>query len=56
MSLLMARHTKETIRLASSQAGADFGCKVMGDLICVCEDSVPGSNWLERLYSGMRLL
>jgi len=45
--VVMARAHEETIRCVV-QAGADFGCKVMGDNM-VCPDMVAGAKWLEDL-------
>jgi 3-hexulose-6-phosphate synthase/6-phospho-3-hexuloisomerase len=43
----MARAHEETIKCVV-KAGADFGCKVMGDNM-VCPDMVAGAKWLEDL-------
>jgi len=45
--VVMARAHEETIRCVV-KAGADFGCKVMGDNM-VCPDMVAGAKWLEDL-------
>jgi 3-hexulose-6-phosphate synthase len=45
--VVMARAHEETIRCVV-KAGADFGCKVMGDNM-VCPDMVAGARWLEDL-------
>ncbi|MFM8891971.1 MAG: orotidine 5'-phosphate decarboxylase / HUMPS family protein [Planctomycetia bacterium] len=45
--VVMARAHEETIRCVV-KAGADFGCKVMGDTM-VCPDMVAGARWLEDL-------
>ena len=43
----LARAHEETIKCVV-KAGADFGCKVMGDNM-VCPDMVAGAKWLEDL-------
>jgi len=45
--VVMARAHEETIRCVV-KAGADFGCKVMGDNM-VCPDMLAGARWLEDL-------
>lgn len=45
--VVMARAHEETITCVV-KAGADFGCKVMGDNM-VCPDMVAGAKWLEDL-------
>jgi 3-hexulose-6-phosphate synthase len=45
--VVMARAHEETIRCVV-KAGADFGCRVMGDNM-VCPDMVAGAKWLEDL-------
>jgi len=45
--VVMARAHEETVKCVV-KAGADFGCKVMGDNM-VCPDMVAGAKWLEEL-------
>lgn len=45
--VVMARAHAETVKCVV-RAGADFGCKVMGDNM-ICEDMVAGAKWLEDL-------
>jgi 3-hexulose-6-phosphate synthase len=45
--VVMARAHAETIKCVV-KAGADFGCKVMGDNM-ICEDMVVAAKWLEDL-------
>ncbi|MEX0689526.1 MAG: orotidine 5'-phosphate decarboxylase / HUMPS family protein [Pirellulales bacterium] len=45
--VVMARAHEETIKCVV-KAGADLGCKVMGDNM-VCPDMVAGAKWLEDL-------
>jgi 3-hexulose-6-phosphate synthase len=45
--VVMARAHAETVRCVV-KAGADFGCRVMGDNM-VCPDMVAGAKWLEDL-------
>ena len=45
--VVMGRAHEETVRCVV-RAGADFGCKVMGDTM-VCPDMVAGARWLEDL-------
>ena len=45
--VVMARAHEETVKCVV-RAGADFGCKVMGDNM-VCPDMVAGAQWLEDL-------
>jgi len=45
--VVMARAHEETVKCVV-RAGADFGCKVMGDNM-VCPDMVAGAKWLEDL-------
>jgi 3-hexulose-6-phosphate synthase len=45
--VVMARAHAETVKCVV-RAGADFGCKVMGDNM-ICPDMVEGAKWLEDL-------
>jgi 3-hexulose-6-phosphate synthase len=45
--VVMARAHAETVKCVV-KAGADFGCKVMGDNM-ICEDMISGARWLEDL-------
>jgi 3-hexulose-6-phosphate synthase len=45
--VVMARAHEETIKCVV-RAGADFGCRVMGDNLA-CPDMVAGARWLEDL-------